>query len=74
MTETVNVTIRSAKDRQVDSDHLYEILLSRKRIVISELETLIMTITLAKIGIVNPLILYFEDLKRSVNVNVADFY
>ena len=52
-------------------------LLSRNRVVISEIRTLIMTVTLAKIGIVNPLILVFEDLKeilnkRSVNINVAD--
>lgn len=70
LTETVNVIVRSANDRQVDTGHLYETLLSRYRIAISEIETLITTISLAKVGIVNPLNLDFEDLKEIVLRNI----
>lgn len=64
LTDTVNLI---TKTKQIDTEHLYETLLSRNRIIISELETLMLSVTLAKVGIVNPSILDSSDLKNIVN-------
>lgn len=69
ITEAVNAIIKNSKDQQIDTGHLYETLLARNRIMVSELETLMLSITLAKIGIINPVILDSEDLTKFVNVH-----
>ncbi|GBP98456.1 Retrovirus-related Pol polyprotein from transposon gypsy [Eumeta japonica] len=68
LTETVNVIIKNSKAKQIDTGHLYETLLARNRIIISELETLMLAITLAKIGIINPALLDSADLNKIINI------
>lgn len=77
LTETVNVIIKNSKIQQIDTGHLYETLLARNRIIISELETLMLSVTLARIKIINPAILDSNDLKNivnkhSTNITVSD--
>lgn len=77
LTEAVNIIIKNSKNRQIDTGHLYETLLARNRIIISELETLMLSVTLAKIGIINTVILDSNDLKNivnkhSTNITVSD--
>jgi len=55
------------KTNQINTENLYENLLSRNRIIISELEALMLSVTLAKIGIINPAILDSNDLQNLIN-------
>jgi len=59
---TVNQLLRSAKEAQIDSGHLYEMLLSRNRMLIMELQNLL-AIALAKVNIVSPSILDHAELE-----------
>lgn len=77
LTDTVNIIIKNTKAKMVDTEHLYETLLARNRIVVAELESLMLSITLSKIGIVNPQVLDSNDLlsinsKHSTNVTIQD--
>jgi len=72
LTETVNVIISNEKTKQIDTGHLYETLLARNRILILELEALMLSVTLAKIEIVNPAILDSTDLKNLLNEHSTD--
>jgi len=56
LTDNVNILIKNAQTKQVNTEHLYETLLSRNRIIIAELEALMLSVTLSKIGIINPAI------------------
>jgi len=60
---TVNQLLRSAKEAQIDSGHLYEMLLSRNRMLTMELQNLLLAIALAKVNIVSPSILDHADLE-----------
>lgn len=53
----------------VDILHLYEALLARNRIMHTEIQNLILTITLAISNIVNPSILDHSDLKSLIEQN-----
>lgn len=77
LTETVNLIIKNSNTKQIDTSYLYKTLLARNRIIISEIETLISAITLAKIGVINPLILSTDDARniidmRSTNTTITD--
>jgi hypothetical protein len=72
LTDTVNIIINNEKTKQIDTDHLYETLLARDRILILELEALILSVTLAKIEIVNPTILDSKDLENILNEHSTD--
>jgi len=63
LTSTVNSILRSAKISQIDTGHLYETLLARNRMLMAELQNLMLAITLARINIVSPNILDHEDLE-----------
>lgn len=63
LTFTVNEIIKARKADFVDSSHLYEALLARNRMITTEIQNLILTITLAKSGIVNPTIFNHNDLE-----------
>jgi len=63
ITSTVNQLLRSAKGTQVDTGHLYEMLLSRNRMISMELQNLLLAIALAKANIVSPSILDHADLE-----------
>lgn len=56
--------------------HLLEIILAKNRIIITDLENIIMVLTIAKINILSPAILYGADLnefrdKPPVNINIS---
>lgn len=63
LTVTVNSILKAAKGSQVDTGHLYETLLSRNRMLMMELQNLMLAITLAKLSIVIPNILDHADLR-----------
>lgn len=63
LTVTVNTILKAAKDSQIDSGHLYETLLARDRMLMMELQNLMLAVTLAKLKIVSPNILDHADLK-----------
>jgi len=48
---------------QIDSGHLYEMLLSRNRMLTMELQNVLLAIALAKVNIVSPSILDHADLE-----------
>lgn len=64
LTDTVNNLVRNTKPEHMNTENLYESLISRNRI---ELETLMLSVTLTKIGIINPAILDSNDLEKIVN-------
>lgn len=66
LTDTINKIISSRKGDLVDTPHLFETLLARNRILNTEIQNLILTITLAKANIVNPTILDHADLKSLI--------
>lgn len=77
LTETVNSILESAKSKELDSAHLYEVLLTRNRMLTTEIQNLILAITLAKIKVINPVILDDNDLKfitqeHFTNINVVE--
>lgn len=71
LTDTINIIINN-ETKQIDTDHLYETLLARDRILILELEALILSVALAKIEIVNPTILDSKDLENLLNEHSTD--
>lgn len=72
LTDVVNKITRSSKREQIDTGHLYEILLARNRMIIAEIETLLMSVTLAKIGIINPVLLDSEDLENVLKIGLMN--
>jgi len=63
LTDTINNIIKARKNDLVDTPHLSEALLARNRMLSTEIQHLILTITLSKSNIVNPTILDHADLK-----------
>ncbi|KPU81751.1 uncharacterized protein Dana_GF27280, partial [Drosophila ananassae] len=63
LTDAVNEIIKAKKNNLVDTPHLYEVLLARNRMLITEIQNLMLTVTLAKSNIINPAIFNHEDLK-----------
>lgn len=63
LTDTVNKIIQAKKGELVDTPHLFETLMTRNRMLITEIQNLILTITLAKSNIINPTIFDTNDLK-----------
>lgn len=66
LTDTVNRIIKARNNDLVDTPHLYEALLARNRMLATEIQNLILTITLAKANIVNPTILNHADLSSLI--------
>jgi len=60
---TVNQLLRSAKESQIDTGHLFEMLLARNRMMVMELQNLMLAVALAKINVVSPSILDHADLE-----------
>jgi len=54
LTDTVNRILKEKKGGLVDSGHLFERLLTRNRMLISEIQNCMLTITLAKNNIISP--------------------
>jgi len=63
LTTTVNQILQTHKNIQIDTGHLYETVLARNRILMMELQNLMLAVTLAKNNIVSPNILDHADLK-----------
>jgi len=63
LTEAVNKIIKAKQNNIVDTSHLYEVLLARNRILITEIQNVMLTVTLAKANIINPAIFNQNDLK-----------
>lgn len=63
LTDTVNKLIKEKRNEFVDSPHLYETLLARNRMLITEIQNIMLTITLAKSNVINPTIFDHDDLK-----------
>lgn len=63
LTDTINKLLKISKSAQIDTGHLYETLSTRNRIIVMELQNLMLTITLAKINVVSPNFLDHADLE-----------
>lgn len=72
LTDTVNKITQNSKTEQIHTGYLYETLLARNRIIIAEIETLMLTVTLAKIGIINPVLLDTKDIKEILQISSTD--
>jgi len=64
LTYTVNQLLKMSKNTEIDTGHLYEMLLTRNRIIVMELQNLMLEITLAKINVVSPNFLDHADLEN----------
>ncbi|XP_032289313.1 retrovirus-related Env polyprotein from transposon gypsy isoform X1 [Drosophila virilis] len=62
LTDTVNRIIKSSKEKQADTGHLFETLSTRNRMIITEIGNLMLTLTLVKINVINPTIIDYSDL------------
>lgn len=72
LTDIVNKLIGNSKAEQIDTGHLYETLLARNRIIIAEIETLLLSVTLAKIGIINPVLLDSTETQEILQINFTN--
>lgn len=78
LTITVNKILKTEKHREIDTSHLYDILLARNRAIITDLDNLITSITFAKIGVLNPILLDSNEInfiiknEHFTNLSVAD--
>lgn len=76
LTITVNNIQKAAKQKEIDTVHLYEMLLARNRAIITELDNIVTSITFAKIGLLNPILLDSNEIKieneHFMNLTVAD--
>jgi len=62
LTEIVNKIIKAERNNIVDTSHLYEVFLARNRILITGIQNVMLTVTLAKANIINPAIFNQNDL------------
>ena len=69
LTDAVNFLISEKRFQEIDSEKLYETLLARNRIIINNLQNLILSISLAKLNIVDPAILDAEEVKNIYKEN-----
>lgn len=67
LTDFINAILKISKSKQIDTGHLYEILLKRSRIIISEMKSLVLTDTLTEMGIINTMLLDSRDINIIVN-------
>lgn len=77
LTNAVNTVLTTERKEQIDTVKLFEILMARNRMMLMELQNLILSVTLAKANIVNPIILDQDDLKffikKQSNEQYIDF-
>jgi len=63
LTAAVNLILKTAIKSQINTGHLYETLRARNRMVIMELQNLMLAVTLANMNIVSPNNLDHADLR-----------
>jgi len=63
LTDSVNKIIKAKQNNIVDTSHLYDVLLARSRILITEIQNVMLTVKLAKANIIKPAIVNHDDLK-----------
>lgn len=66
ITTAINSLISANKLNEIDSEKLYETLLARNRIIITNLQNLILSISLAKVNIVDPNILDNDEINTII--------
>jgi len=74
LTDTVNRILKEKKGGLVDSGHLFERLLTRNRMLISEIQNCMLTITLAKNNIISPSIFNHNDLKAIFDEQLTEVH
>lgn len=62
LTQTVNKILAIGKKDKIDTGNLFDLLLARNRAIIADLDNIILSITLAKIGLLNPVILDGKEI------------
>lgn len=78
LTVTINKILKATKQREIDTGHLYDVLMARNRAIITELDNLITSITFAKVGILSPILLDGNEVNSIIgnehftNLTVAD--
>lgn len=60
------------KTDNADSEHLFESILAKNRIIITNLEDLILSVTLAKINLISPLILDSVNIHELANEHLTN--
>lgn len=77
LTNAVNTILNTERKEQIDTVKLFEILMARNRMLLMELQNIILSVTLAKINIINPTVLDQDDLKffikNQINEQYTDF-
>jgi len=74
----LTMTLNSIRDTDGnDMGHMYETILAKNRIIITDLQNLILALTLAKIDLISPVILDNDDINELIlqhftNISVAD--
>lgn len=63
MTDAVNRILEVTKKEEIVTAHLYEVLLGRNRILITEVQNFMFSVTLVKSNIIKPTTLDYTDLK-----------
>lgn len=74
LTDALNAILSNRKE-QIDTGNLFEVLLSRNRMIIIELQNLLLSIALAKINVVNTIILDREDFNGTehfTNISISE--
>lgn len=67
LTNAINTIFMNPKKEQLDNMKLFEMLFTRNRIILTELQNLMLSVTMAKVSIVNPIILDQDDLKSLIS-------
>lgn len=67
LTSTINTILENTKKEQIDTGNLLEILLARNIMIIIDLQNLVLSITLAKINVIDSVILDNYDLNLITN-------
>lgn len=62
LTNTVNVLLKNTRTSEIDSGHLYDLLLTRNRAIIRELDSIALSVVLSKIQLINPVLLDSREI------------
>jgi len=75
LTQTLNILLNKTKNEDINSGHLFELINSRNRAILRELDNIALSITLGKLQMINPILLDSSEvnfiLNSEVNLNVS---